>query len=293
MTTMRRPLARQDRSAPTTAAPAGERATRSAAGRPLPGAVRARMETAFGADFSDVTVREDGATAALDAVAVTRGNQISFSPGMYDVHSPEGLEVIGHELAHVLQQRSGRVHGSGVTEVPALESEAHEAGRQAAHGASVMTREGEGPSGEQGGVPSTTAPQGSAPAGAVAQPSRVGDFFRRLFRRGNGAPAAAPGPVGPAPAPSPGRGPGPGPGPAVGAAPRARQRSFYANQEDVIYGNLDEVQHMLRQQAQQAQQAPPQAPRPALPQTGVQPGQVIDRNELQRAFEQRARKRNQ
>jgi hypothetical protein len=182
----RRLQARQDRRAPT---------AMPSAGRALPGAVRARMETAFGADFSDVTVREDGGNAALDAVAVTRGTEISFSPGMYDPHSPKGLEIIGHELAHVLQQRSGRVSGSGVTEVPALESEAHEAGRQAARGGPVTAPAMDARSAEAGSaqaVPSAVA-RGPA-AGGPAQPGRVKDFFKRVFRRGDPASAPAPAP---------------------------------------------------------------------------------------------------
>ena len=188
----RRLQARQDRRAPT-AAPA--------AGRALPGAVRARMETAFGADFSDVRVREDDGTAALDAVAVTRGDEISFGPGMYDPTSPKGLEIIGHELAHVLQQRSGRVEGSGVTEVPALESEAHEAGRQAARGGPVTA-----PAMADGG----TAPAGPvATAHGPAQPGRVKDFFKRIFRRGGGGNQA--------------------PAPVVAPQTRPRPKSEYAN----------------------------------------------------------------
>src|SRR4051794_21809909 len=135
--------------APIAAAPQRHRApdpglappqTGSTTRRPLPAAVRARMETAFGADFSGVTVRADGAAAALGAAAFTRGETISLHPGLYDrydLHSPEGLEVIAHELAHVLQQRAGRVPGTGVTEDPALEAEARQAGAEAAQGAPV------------------------------------------------------------------------------------------------------------------------------------------------------------
>jgi hypothetical protein len=120
------------------------------------------MEAAFGADFSDVTVQEDGGPAALDAVALTRGSQIAFGPGDYEPHSPEGLEVIGHELAHVLQQRAGRVRGTGMTEDPALETAADEAGRRAAHGEQVGS--------SFGGATSAT-PAGAQPAaGPVAQP---------------------------------------------------------------------------------------------------------------------------
>lgn len=159
----RRLMARQDRRAPST-------------GRALPGAVRARMETAFGADFSDVRVHEDDRAAALGAAAYTRGSEIAFHPGVWDPASREGLEALGHELAHVLQQRAGQVPGTGVTEVPALEAEAHEAGQRVARGEPV------GQVGGDRGV-------GSRPAGPdPAQPGRFGDLFRSLFRRGGEEP---------------------------------------------------------------------------------------------------------
>jgi hypothetical protein len=118
------------------------------------------METAFGADFSDVTVQEDAGLADQEAVAMTTGSRVAFAPGGYDPHSPEGLEVIGHELAHVLQQRSGRVPGQGVTDDPALEEEAHEAGRRAASGQPVPATD----------APAAVPGGGAAELAAVAQP---------------------------------------------------------------------------------------------------------------------------
>jgi hypothetical protein len=159
--------------APIAAAPQRHRApdpglappqTSSITRQPLPAAVRARMETAFGVDFSGVSVRADGAAAAMGAAAFTRGETISLHPGLYDrydLHSPEGLEVIGHELAHVLQQRAGRVPGTGVTEDPGLEAEAEEAGHRAACGEPV---------------PAAVHGEGAQPAGpgpAAAQPVRI------------------------------------------------------------------------------------------------------------------------
>ncbi|MGZ4548557.1 MAG: eCIS core domain-containing protein [Blastococcus sp.] len=142
---------------PVAAAPPARQLRQDA--RPLPDVVRTRMETAFGADFSDVTVREDAGVADQEAVALTTGSRVTFAPGEYDPHSPEGLEAIGHELAHVLQQRSGRVSGQGVTDDPALEGEAHEAGRRAASGQPVPAIDG---------VP--TGGGSTEPAAAVAQP---------------------------------------------------------------------------------------------------------------------------
>lgn len=157
--------------------PAGVRAANPSPGelqgtaRPLPEGVRARMEAAFGADFSHVTVREDGEAGAVGAVAFTRGTEITVDPGAFDPHSAEGLEMLGHELAHVLQQRDGRVQGTGVTEEPALEQEATEAGRRASQGRSVPRAASgfeAGPSAAPAGGPLGPADA----AAAVAQPMK-------------------------------------------------------------------------------------------------------------------------
>jgi hypothetical protein len=161
--------AHQHRPVPDPGRPAASTGSGSTAERPLPEAVRARMEPAFGADFSGVTVREDGAAAALDAVAFTRDETITFAPGRgdrYDLSSPEGLAVIAHELTHVLQQRAGRVPGAGVVEDRGLEAEADEAGRRAPRGEPVLSGAG-APSGDIAPV----AHAGStAPQTGVAQP---------------------------------------------------------------------------------------------------------------------------
>jgi hypothetical protein len=57
-----------------------------------------------------------------------------FAPGYYSPHTPQGQRLLAHELAHVLQQRAGRVRnpfGQGVAVVQdaALEAEADRAGR--------------------------------------------------------------------------------------------------------------------------------------------------------------------
>src|SRR5579859_5834329 len=67
------------------------------------------MATAFGADFSDVTVHEGPEAAAIGARAYTHGSTIHFAPGEYAPQSPGGQELLGHELAHVVQQRAGQV----------------------------------------------------------------------------------------------------------------------------------------------------------------------------------------
>ncbi|HEY5864047.1 MAG TPA: DUF4157 domain-containing protein [Candidatus Tectomicrobia bacterium] len=106
-------------------------------GMPLPEPVRAKMEEAFSADFSDVRVHVGSEATAIGAIAYTWGTHIHFAPGHYNPWSQHGQEVLGHELWHVVQQKAGRVrnpYGSGVAVVQdhALEAEADRMGRQAA-----------------------------------------------------------------------------------------------------------------------------------------------------------------
>ena len=98
-------------------------------GQPLPAAVRQRMERGLSADFSDVRVHVGHEAAQIGALAFTSGTDIYFARGQYNPHSAHGQNLLGHELAHVVQQRSGRVRnpfGSGVAVVQdhALEAEA-------------------------------------------------------------------------------------------------------------------------------------------------------------------------
>ena len=106
-------------------------------GLPLPSDVRTKMETAFGADFSDVRVHIGREASALGAIAYTWGTNIHFAPGQYNPHTIQGQKLLGHELWHVVQQRSGRVKnpfGGGVAVVQdhALEAEADRMGVKAA-----------------------------------------------------------------------------------------------------------------------------------------------------------------
>ncbi|HEY2019178.1 MAG TPA: DUF4157 domain-containing protein, partial [Bryobacteraceae bacterium] len=103
-------------------------------GWPLPRDVQAKMEAALGANFSDVRVHVGPEASAIGAIAFTWGSDLHFAPGQYNPHTPHGQFLLGHELAHVVQQRAGRVanpFGSGVAVVQdqALEAEADRLGR--------------------------------------------------------------------------------------------------------------------------------------------------------------------
>lgn len=116
------------------------------AGMPLPDGVRAKMERSLNHDFSNVRIHLDGRAQRMGAEAFTQGNDIHFAPGKYDPDSPAGLELLGHELAHVVQQTEGRVaakaqaKGPGLNDDPSLEQEADVMGARAAAG--TPAREG-------------------------------------------------------------------------------------------------------------------------------------------------------
>ena len=106
-------------------------------GEPLPPNVRQKMESFFGTSFSDVRVHIGPQANAIGALAFTQGSHIHFAPGQYNPATPQGQAILGHELAHVVQQRSGRVRnpfGSGVAVVQdhGLEAEADRMGLKAA-----------------------------------------------------------------------------------------------------------------------------------------------------------------
>jgi hypothetical protein len=105
-------------------------------GEPLEPVLRREMEALFQADFSGVRVYVGPTAPAMGALAFTLGEEIHFAPGMYDPRSSEGVRLIGHELAHVVQQRVGRVRnpyeqGVAIVQDSELEAEAERWGQQA------------------------------------------------------------------------------------------------------------------------------------------------------------------
>jgi hypothetical protein len=96
-----------------------------------------QMERYFEADLSDVRVHVGPEAESIGALAFTVGEDLYFQPAHYQPHTSYGLELLGHELTHVMQQREGRVanpFGKGVAVVQdnALEEEADRCGREAA-----------------------------------------------------------------------------------------------------------------------------------------------------------------
>lgn len=130
----------------------------SGGGRPLPEMVRTKMESFFGADFSDVRVHVGPEAPSIGALAFTMGSSLYFAPGQYNPDSPQGQALLGHELTHVIQQRQGRVRnpfGSGVAVVQDhhLEAEADRMGARAASHRSPSTAQAKPAPGLRPGTP--------------------------------------------------------------------------------------------------------------------------------------------
>lgn len=104
-------------------------------GRGLDRSVSDRVGAALGGSLSDVRIHTDGAAAALarsvSARAFTVGSDIFFGPGEYRPATPEGRELLTHELVHVVQQRGAPNRGALTVSQPgdALEREAEDVAR--------------------------------------------------------------------------------------------------------------------------------------------------------------------
>ena len=86
-------------------------------GRPLPPAVRERMEQAFGHDFDHVRIHTDPEAARtareLEAHAFASEADIWFGPGEFQPDTPRGEHLLAHELGHVVQADQGRLRATG------------------------------------------------------------------------------------------------------------------------------------------------------------------------------------
>ena len=97
----------------------------SSPGHPLSPGLRSNVEAGSGFDFGEVRIHSDSRAAraadAFDAVAFTAGNHIVFGQGHFNPGHAAGRALLGHELAHVVQQGfgTGRVHAAPHAEVSA------------------------------------------------------------------------------------------------------------------------------------------------------------------------------
>jgi hypothetical protein len=95
------------------------------------------MESLFRTSFADVRVHVGPHVTAIGATSYTQGTNIHFAPGQYAPENGVGRQRLAHELAHVVQQRLGRVRnpfsgGVAVVHDAGLEAEAQRFARGAA-----------------------------------------------------------------------------------------------------------------------------------------------------------------
>jgi hypothetical protein len=105
----------------------------------IPNKILGKMENSFQSDFSNVNFHTNSQSATdVGALAYAQGNDVHFAPGQFKPNTQSGQELIGHELAHVVQQRQGRVQptaqakGMAVNDDKGLEKEADDMGKKAA-----------------------------------------------------------------------------------------------------------------------------------------------------------------
>jgi hypothetical protein len=130
----------------------------SSGGQPVPAAVRTAASRVLGADLSRVRVHVGGYVRGFGADGLAHGERVHFAPGHYRPYSEAGRHLLGHELAHVVQQREARARrpagASPVNADPALEAEADSAAERMAEGvAAPLAGRGAGPAQPAAGAP--------------------------------------------------------------------------------------------------------------------------------------------
>ncbi len=107
----------------------------------IPKNVMNKMESSFNTDFTNVNIKKDSQQAIdIGALAFTQGNSVHFAPGQFKPETKKGQELIGHEFAHVVQQREGKVKANKqigkfpINDNKNLEKQADEQGKKAADG---------------------------------------------------------------------------------------------------------------------------------------------------------------
>ncbi len=106
----------REKPAESTEAPSVVHEVLGSPGRPLEKSVRDFFEPRFGRDFSGVRIHTDArastAAQSIRSRAFASGNNIAFNSGQFAPKTMEGKRLLGHELAHVIQQRGNTASGS-------------------------------------------------------------------------------------------------------------------------------------------------------------------------------------
>lgn len=105
-------------------------------GHPLPPSLLQRMEDYFNTSFAEVRIHIGPQPASIGAIAFACGSDLYFSPGIYNPYTKDGLQLLAHELTHVIQQREGRVvnpfgKGIAIVQDDVMEAEADYMGYEA------------------------------------------------------------------------------------------------------------------------------------------------------------------
>jgi hypothetical protein len=99
------------------------------------------MESRFGHDFSQVRVHTDARAAesarAVQARAYTVASDVVFGANEFAPATYRGRELLGHELAHTIQQRNASGPPPSAAQGEVLEASAESAGRSVASGRAV------------------------------------------------------------------------------------------------------------------------------------------------------------
>ncbi len=155
------------------------------AGHTLPLATRGPLENHFQADLSSVRVHTGNGDAqsadSLGAIAYTSGSDIYFARGMYAPSTSNGQRLLAHEVAHVVQQGSGKqpsiaTKSASGAKIGAPDDSLEAEADQAADGFMRGATNGREGSGTKLAAPQGLAPIQRAPAPAPAEaPSKADD----------------------------------------------------------------------------------------------------------------------
>ena len=108
---------------PVGAATAGRIEAARGGGQPLDPASRATMERAFDTSFADVRLHTGAEASALSreigALAFTTGDDVFIRDDTASPDTEDGQRLLGHELTHVVQQRTMPSTGQGMRVGPA------------------------------------------------------------------------------------------------------------------------------------------------------------------------------